>query len=135
VAEDLTVRVRWGDLETARAVAPAASVISLLDLVLTSRRHKHDVASGITARPGDDEVAIIINRRLQELLQLNYDLVGVAGLETDRVESTQAGKKLAKFEGDPAVMIARQVLRRMVALGHVQVTDPRRGAGRIVSVP
>jgi hypothetical protein len=135
VAEDLAVVVRWGDLETARAVAPAANVIAAIDLVVTNRRHRREVADGIAPRPADDEVAIMVARRLKELLQLDYDLVGAEGLETDGVESTRAGKKLAKFEGDPAALIARHVLRRMVALGHTQVTDPRRGVGRIVSVP
>jgi hypothetical protein len=135
LADNLAAVVRWGDLATARAAAPAATVVGALDLVILRRRHRQEVAAGITPRPADADVAVMLARRTNELLQLNYDLVGVEGLETDRVESTRAGKKLARFEGDPAVAIARQALRRMVALGHTRVTDPRRGPGRIVSVP
>jgi hypothetical protein len=135
LADSVAAVVRWGDLDTARAAAPAATVLAAMDLVITRRRHQREVAAGSSPRPTDADVAALLAARVKELLQLSYDLVGAEALETDRVESTRAGKKLARFEGDLGAVMARQALRRLVALGHAQVVDPGRGPGRIVSVP
>jgi hypothetical protein len=128
----LAISVRFADLETTRAVAPVYNVIAALDLTVTKRRDRKEVPEH---RLSPDELRTLLSQRTRELLQLDYELVGAAGLRTDRVEATTAGKKLAGFEADPSVGLIRLAMRRLVALGHDEVVDPRRGTGTIVSVP
>ena len=141
VATDLATVVRWGDPGTTAVAMGAANVVGVLDVVITRRRLLRERA-GATSTGGPEspipmppEVQLLLDARLDELLQLNYDLVGVPSLQVGgALVDTRSGKKLRKLderEGE----IAAEMIRRLVMLGRSRVTDARLGPGLIARQP